>query len=110
MKQFGIRDLADEFGLTLRTLRFYEGRGLLTPSRQGAARFYSEAQHERLRRILELKAQGWSLTEIRSQLRSGLPFSREQTLAQIDHLRAQRSEIDLAITTLTAQVLTGAAA
>lgn len=107
---FGISDLAREFDVTLRTLRFYEDRGLLRPERAGSVRIYSPDQRARLQRILALKAQGWSLREIRRHLQSGLPFSRKQVLAQIDLHRAQRAATDKAIEDLSAQVLTGEAA
>ena len=49
---FTIRDLAAEFGVTARALRFYEQKGLLTPDRKGAQRIYSAADRARLALIL----------------------------------------------------------
>ena len=60
---FKIGDLAKEFGVTLRTLRFYEDRGLLSPERRGTTRLYSRRDRKRLRLILLAKTLGFSLTE-----------------------------------------------
>ncbi|MEF2553225.1 MerR family transcriptional regulator [Aurantimonas sp. A2-1-M11] len=61
---YRIGDLAAEFGVTLRTLRFYEGRGLLAPERRGTRRLYSETDRRKLARILQLARFDFSLTEI----------------------------------------------
>ncbi len=60
---FRIGDLAREFGLTLRALRFYEDRKLLIPARSGSTRLYSSEHRERLKLILLAKRVGFSLTE-----------------------------------------------
>ncbi|TFF27145.1 MerR family DNA-binding transcriptional regulator [Jiella endophytica] len=60
---FRIGDLSQEFGVTLRTLRFYEDRGLLSPARRGTTRLYSRRDRTRLRLILLAKMLGFSLTE-----------------------------------------------
>ena len=60
---FKIGDLAREFSVTLRTLRFYEDRGLLKPERRGTTRLYSRRDRVRLRLILLAKTLGFSLTE-----------------------------------------------
>ena len=65
---FTIGDLAREFGVTLRTLRFYEDKGLLTPRRQGSQRLYSRRDRARLKLILMGKKVGFSLEEIREML------------------------------------------
>jgi len=59
-----IGDLAAEFGVSLRTLRFYEDRGLLSPERRGTRRLYSDADRKKLGRILQLARFEFSLTEI----------------------------------------------
>lgn len=61
---FKIGDLAKEFNVTLRTLRFYEDRGLITPKRSGSTRLYSVNDRSRLRLILLAKRVGFSLIEI----------------------------------------------
>jgi len=63
---YSISDLAQEFDLTTRAIRFYEDMGLLQPERQGAGgrtRIYSPRDRTRLRLILRGKRLGLSLTE-----------------------------------------------
>lgn len=62
-KQYSIRDLSQEFEVTTRTLRFYEEKGLLNPSRDGNTRSYSSADRTRLRLILRGKRLGLTLEE-----------------------------------------------
>jgi hypothetical protein len=64
--QFTIRDLAKEFDLTTRAIRFYEDMGLLRPERHGPGgrnRVYSARERARLRLTLRAKRLGLSLTE-----------------------------------------------
>ena len=63
--QFTIGDLAKEFGCTLRTLRFYEDKGLLNPKRDGLNRIYNRRDRARLKLVLMGKRVGFSLSEIR---------------------------------------------
>ena len=65
---FTIGDLAREFDVTLRALRFYEDKGLLTPRRQGLQRLYDRRDRKRLKLILMGKRVGFSLGEIREML------------------------------------------
>ncbi len=65
---FKIGDLAREFGVTLRTLRFYEDRGLLNPERRGTTRLYSRRDRARLRMVLLAKLLGFSLTEAKQMI------------------------------------------
>jgi DNA-binding transcriptional MerR regulator len=58
-----ISDLAQEFGVTTRTIRFYEEKGLLNPRRDGPHRRYSPADRTKLRLILRGKRLGFSLDE-----------------------------------------------
>jgi len=60
--------LARELGVTARTLRFYEDRGLLTPVRLGNARIYTPRDRARLILILRGKRLGFSLHEIKEYL------------------------------------------
>jgi len=60
---YSISDLASEFGVTTRTIRFYEEKGLLKPRREGLRRIYSPADRTRLRLILRGKRLGLSLDE-----------------------------------------------
>jgi DNA-binding transcriptional MerR regulator len=64
--QFTIRDLAKEFDVTTRAIRFYEDMGLLRPERLGPGgrnRIYSSRERARLRLILRAKRLGLSLME-----------------------------------------------
>ena len=65
---WGITELAEEFGVTLRTIRFYEDKGLLAPRRVNGARIYGRRDRARLALILRSKAIGASLEEIRHYL------------------------------------------
>lgn len=60
---FSISDLASEFDVTTRTIRFYEEKGLLNPKREGMRRIYSPADRTKLRLILRGKRLGLSLDE-----------------------------------------------
>lgn len=59
-----IGELARECDVTLRALRFYEGKGLLAPAREGGARLYDAEDVRRLKLVLRLKDLGFSLVEI----------------------------------------------
>lgn len=118
--EYTISDLARDFGVTLRTLRFYEARGLLSPSRSGLARIYSEQDRARLGLILKGKQLGFTLVEIRAMLAAeegrgpgqpsasvgGLQLSREQIVEQLELLRAQQQEIAAAIAELETTLAT----
>ncbi len=67
MKQqiFSITDLAREFDVTTRTIRFYEDQGLIEPERYGQRRLYRRRDRVRLMLILRGKRIGLSLQEIR---------------------------------------------
>lgn len=105
-----IGEVAREFAVSLRTLRFYEDRGLLQPRRQGASRFYAAADRKRLRIILKGKQLGFTLTEIRALIgaeRDGEAeieerLNAQQIADQLGHLERQRNEIDTAIARLRA--------
>ena len=111
VETYTISDLAREFGVTLRTLRFYEDRGLLSPYRQGTARIYSGRDRARLTTILKGKNLGFTLTEIRAMLardeRGGgtaeLKLTTDQIDEQIGYLENQKREIETALTELKAQ-------
>lgn len=61
---YTISDLSREFGVTTRTIRFYEDKGLLHPSRFGLKRMYRQRDWVRLRLVLRGKRLGFSLDEI----------------------------------------------
>jgi DNA-binding transcriptional MerR regulator len=66
--RFTIRDLVKECGVTARTLRFYEEKGLLNPRRRGRDRLYSQRDRARLKYVLMGKRVGFSLDEVREML------------------------------------------
>ena len=65
MTTFTITDLAKEYQITSRAIRFYEDQGLLTPARSGLNRVYSKRDRVRLELILRSKRLGFSLVEIK---------------------------------------------
>ena len=62
---YSISELAQEFDITPRTIRYYEDEGLITPSREGQTRIYSHKDKIRLKLTLRGKRLGFSLAEIR---------------------------------------------
>ncbi|MFC2253146.1 MerR family DNA-binding transcriptional regulator [Labrys portucalensis] len=66
--QFTIHELVTEFEVTSRTLRFYEEKGLLIPTRRGQERIYSRRDRARLKLVLMGKSVGFSLEEVKSML------------------------------------------
>ena len=104
---FTIGDLAREFGVTLRALRFYEDKGLLSPARDGLTRLYGLQDREHLKLILKGKRLGFTLVEIADMIATHgddkgprLDMSAETVKDQIAHLERQRVEIDEALVEL----------
>jgi DNA-binding transcriptional MerR regulator len=106
---FTIRDLAKEFGVSARTLRFYEEKGLLNPRREGQDRLYGRRDRARLKYVMMGKCVGFSLEEIREMLDlydlgdrqvTQLKVAQEKFGARIARLERQRDEIDRAIAEL----------
>jgi DNA-binding transcriptional MerR regulator len=102
-----IGELARESGLTLRALRFYQSKGLLTPQRNAGARVYSHRDRDRLALFLQGKRLGFTLTEIREMLTArargctnALPIGRQKCVEQINLLERQRREIEQALAEL----------
>jgi len=106
--EFTIAELAREFGLTLRALRFYHSRGLISPQREGRRRIFSRADRDRLALILKGKKLGFTLTEISQMIeaQSGranahtLKLSADKCLQQIAHFERQMREAAEALTEL----------
>lgn len=65
---FAIADLAREFGISTRAIRFYEAKGLLAPERVGATRIFRRRDRARLILILRGKRLGFSLRDISDYL------------------------------------------
>lgn len=89
-----ISEMADMFQVTLRTLRFYEEKGLLTPVRRGSRRFYREQEIGRMRVILQAKRIGLTLVEIRQVLKlvTG-KTSRPDQLTKLREMCASQEEL-----------------
>ncbi|MHA6287379.1 MerR family transcriptional regulator [Maricaulis sp. CAU 1757] len=109
--EFSIRELSQEFGVTPRTLRFYEQKGMIHPTRRGAARIYSAADRARIDLILRGKRVGFALDEIKEILdleaidrggreRLGPAITRFE--ARIEVLQQQREDVERAISELKA--------
>ncbi|WP_331686202.1 MerR family transcriptional regulator [Consotaella aegiceratis] len=110
---FRIGDLAREFGVTLRTLRYYEDRGLLNPERRGTTRLYSRRDRARLRMVLLAKLLGFSLTEAKQMIElydrpGGKRLQLETVLARFEEQRRiledQRKEIEESIRAMDVSV------
>lgn len=89
-----ITELANEFGITLRTIRFYEEQGLLSPSREGNQRVFDDGDQIRLKLVLRGKRLGFSLTEIKKIVgmyatEVGEAGQLTYLLQQISHRRAE---------------------
>ncbi|WP_100752584.1 MerR family transcriptional regulator [Vibrio salilacus] len=65
MEKYKISELAKEFDITTRSIRFYEDEGLIQPERKGSMRMYNRRDKTRLKLILRGKRLGFSLAEIR---------------------------------------------
>ncbi|WP_348639332.1 MerR family DNA-binding transcriptional regulator [Aquamicrobium sp. LC103] len=63
-----IGDMARNFGVTLRTLRFYEDKGLISPKRDGNTRLYSQREVKRLQMIMLGRRVGFSLREVKQMM------------------------------------------
>jgi DNA-binding transcriptional MerR regulator len=100
---FTVTQLAAELGVTARTLRFYEDRGLIAPRRLGTTRVYAPRDRARMVLILRGKHLGFSLREIAEylDLYDADPTHTEQLHAlsaavakRIDRLESQRAALD----------------
>ncbi|MED5249142.1 MAG: MerR family DNA-binding transcriptional regulator [Pseudomonadota bacterium] len=103
---YSISDLAQEFNLTTRAIRFYEDEGLLQPGRSGRRRVYSARDRVRLKLILRDKRLGFSLSDVRDiiemyDLDAGetgqLRYFLDQIQERREALEQQRSDIDLTL-------------
>ena len=91
---FTISDLAAEFAVTTRTIRFYEDKGLLAPARNGRQRVYSKRDRTRLKLVLRGKRLGLTLDETREimDLYDGQASGEHQQLLRMcEKIRDSRS-------------------
>ena len=108
--EFTIRDLSKEFGVSARTLRFYEEKGLVDPARRGEQRLYSRRDRARLAYVLAGKTVGFSLEEVREMLDlydlgdgqvTQLKVALTKFSERIDRLERQKTDIDRIVAELT---------
>ena len=105
---FAIADLAAEFGISTRAIRFYESKGLIAPERVGATRVFRRRDRARLILILRGKRLGFSLRDISEYLSLYDAHSQTaQTRLLIDKvdqrlalLEAQKADLETTITEL----------
>src|SRR5574343_546020 len=107
---FGITELCREFGISLRALRFYEDKGLLSPRRINGARVYTRRDRARLALILRAKAIGSPLSEIKNYLdlygeqgegrSQQLGYVIERTDKEIAELEKKRAQIEQSLAEL----------
>jgi DNA-binding transcriptional MerR regulator len=92
---FSIGELSREFGVTTRTIRFYEDQGLLSPTRNGQNRIYQARDRVRLKLILRGKRLGFSLKEINKliALYDAPEGEAGQLRSFIEKIRARRSDL-----------------
>ena len=90
---YTVTRLADDLGVTPRTIRFYEDKGLITPRRAGVTRVYTHRDRARMKLILRGKRLGFSLRDIREFL-DLYDADATQTAQMRRLLRAVRERID----------------
>lgn len=114
MRTYTIAELAREFDITARAIRFYEDQGLLSPSREGVGgrnRVYSARERTRLKLTLRGKRLGLTLSEIKSIV--DMYESPKDTTAQIERflgvlahqrevLEQQREDIEVTLAEIAA--------
>jgi DNA-binding transcriptional MerR regulator len=93
---WSITALAEEFGVTLRTIRHYEDVGLLFPERRGTQRVFHARDRTRLRLILRGKRLGFSLPEIRTivNMYDEQPGEAGQLHYLLDQIEVRRAELE----------------
>ncbi|MEO1319533.1 MAG: MerR family transcriptional regulator [Pseudomonadota bacterium] len=103
-RSYSISDLAAEFGVTTRTLRFYEEKGFLAPERRGRVRYFSAADRVRLRLILRGRRLGLSLEESAEiiDLYRAPEGGKRQLTALLDKLAERRAQLEKQAADLTA--------
>jgi DNA-binding transcriptional MerR regulator len=105
-----IGEMAKKYGVTLRTLRFYEDKGLLNPRRDGSTRLYTRRDKARLKLILLGRKVGFSLRDVKQMMdlydptgsnTKQLKLALDKSEKQLARLQKQRALIDDAINELS---------
>lgn len=105
-----IGEMAKMFSVTLRTLRFYEDKGLLSPKRDGSTRLYTRRDRARLKLILLGRKVGFSLRDVKQIMdlydpkganTKQLRLMLDKSDKQLGRLQKQRTALDEAITELS---------
>ncbi len=93
---YTISDLANEFAVTTRTIRFYEAEGMISPERDGQRRIFSVRDRTRLKLILRGKRIGFTLAEIRDiiDMYDSHPGEAGQLRHLVDRIERQRTELE----------------
>lgn len=93
---YSIGELAREFDVTTRTIRFYEDQGLVSPTRRGQTRIYSPADRVTLKLILRGKRLGFSLAESKELIGMYQPQgdNRHQLLALQNKIQQRREQLE----------------
>ena len=108
-KTFTISELSKEFGITTRTIRFYESRGLITPERIGTSRRYSKRDRARLILILRGRNLGFTVEDAGDYLAlydsdpgqvAQTKLLLDKVQAAITNLKIKRDDIDKALSDL----------
>lgn len=103
---YSISELAKEFDITPRAIRFYEDQGLLSPSRKGTRRIYKERDRVRLKLILRGKRLGFSLSEVKDMFelydskpgkKGQLNYLLERIKEHCEVLEQQREDINVVL-------------
>jgi DNA-binding transcriptional MerR regulator len=110
-----IGEMAKTFDVTLRTLRFYEDKGLLSPKRDGSTRLYTRRDRARLKLILLGRKIGFSLRDVKQIMdlydpnganTKQLRLTMEKSEKQLARLQKQRAAMDEAIAELSDMMAT----
>lgn len=95
-RTWSIAELAAEYDVTLRTIRFYEDRGLISPERRGTTRVYHPRDRVRLALILRGKRLGFTLDEIATivDMYDAEPGEEGQLVYLLDQIERRRAELE----------------
>jgi DNA-binding transcriptional MerR regulator len=93
---WSIAELASEYDVTLRTIRFYEDRGLISPERRGTTRVYHPRDRVRLALILRGKRLGFTLDEIATivDMYDAEPGEEGQLVYLLEQIERRRAELE----------------